>query len=85
MEVSIPHLIKKKLEIFIKNNHPISTYFFKNYRLNWEDFLNQIFLKLFEKCVPANIPVFLIKTKFIHLYPFLKLLNQIWNKSSKAY
>ena len=23
------HLIKKKLEIFIKNNHPISTYFLK--------------------------------------------------------
>ena len=69
------HLIKKKLEIFIKNNHPISTYFFKNYRLNWEDFLNQIFLKLLKKCVPANIPVFLIKDKIYSSLSFSEIVK----------
>ena len=67
--------IKKRLETFIKNNHPISNYFFKNYRLSWEDFLTEIFYKLLKKCVPANIPVFLIKDKVYSPLSFSEIVG----------
>ena len=76
--------IKKNLEIFIKNNHPTSNYFFKNYRLNWEEFLNDTFYKLLKQCVPANIPVFLIKDKIFSQLSFVEIVKSTLEQILKS-
>ena len=76
--------IKKNLEIFVKNNHPVSNYFFKNYRLNWETFLTDIFYKLLKQCVPANIPVFLMKDKIFSPRSFVEIVKSALEEILKS-
>ena len=66
--------IKERIEMFIEDNQPVSNYFFKQYKLHWEEFLNEAFYKLLQKCVPANIPVFMIKDKIYFSTDFSKLI-----------
>ena len=68
--------IKKRMKIFIEDNQPVSNYFFKEYKLHWEEFLNEIFYKLLQKCVPANIPVFLVKDKIYFSTDFSRLIKE---------
>ena len=67
--------IKKRMEIFIEDNQPLSNYFFKEYKLHWEEFLNEVFYKLLQKCVPSNIPVFMIKDKIYFSTDFSSLIK----------
>ena len=64
------------MEIFIEDNQPLSNYFFKEYKLQWEEFLNEVFYKLLQKCVPANIPVFMIKDKIYFSTDFSRLIKE---------
>ena len=68
--------IKRRMEIFIQDNQPLSNYFFKEYKLQWEEFLNEVFYKLLQKCVPANIPVFMIKDKIYFSTDFSRLIKE---------
>ena len=68
--------IKRRMEIFIEDNQPLSSYFFKEYKLHWEEFLNEVFYKLLQKCVPSNIPVFMIKDKIYFSTDFSSLIKE---------
>ena len=67
--------IKKRLQVFIENNQFISNYFFRSYRLNWDEYLMEVFYNLLKKCVPANIPVFLIKDKIYSSKTFSEIVK----------
>ena len=75
--------IKKNLLVFINNNQFISNFFFRNYRLYWDEYLTEVFYDLLKKCVPSNIPVYLIKDKIYSPQSFSQIvksnLDQILN------